>query len=148
VSIASIKGPLHHYLASTPGVQELAGDRVFPVNVVPPGEERPAVTFFVTSSPKVQYLNPGPGDLPHPTVQINCWGRTGREAEQLAWAVRGDEDSPRLDGFRGWMGGDDGKVFVQGAKVEDAPDDLVPPAHGESDPTHLVSLQAVIWYED
>lgn len=126
-----------------------SGDSIafYPQHGVQNRDTFPRATYLeVTDTPKNNLT--GPCGTNTVNVQIDCWSRGSggaTVAETLAWAIAGDSTDPKLNGYRGTLGG----VFVQASllrggmqKFEEEPED------GSDDWTYRVMLSFDITYND
>lgn len=135
-----IKEAIVARLAQADALVALVGSRVSP------GRRRqrsalPAVTFSQASRDEPMVLAGGSAGLPEVRVQFDCWGSTDVEASQVADALR---DFLNGNQRRLW-----GEVFVQSCRLEEGGrDDHYPPEHGDDTSVYVVTLDAIISYEE
>lgn len=88
----SLKGDLFTYLSTQPGITAIISAKVFP-EIAPTSEDLPYITFAIMSTENVHNFDAASRFSIH-HYQIDCWGTTALEADNLAEAVREE-----LDGF-------------------------------------------------
>lgn len=133
------KEALRELLVSSTHLAALVDARRVRHGYRPAGDDYPAVTFFALGVTQGHTLTAADG-LPLARVQIDCWGRTGAEADQLREAVR-----LTVDGFRGDMSG----VFVQSCLLDDGGrDEYLPPQDGSDRGVHQVTLDLRLSFEE
>lgn len=135
----AMKADFATLLTSIPGVQELAGDKIYPRQRTP-GDDLPCVCYFLLSSQRVETME-GPDGTGYPRLQLDCWAATDDEAGRLAHVVR-----EVLDGFNFQDNGAMGSHHVQYVEVADVQDTDEPPMGGEPKGPCKTSLEATVWY--
>lgn len=93
-------------------------------------------------------LDSGPDGVPTVKLRLDCYAPTAEAADTLARTIRRPTASGGIDGFRGLMGGAGG-VFVQALLFEEGGvDDYEPGKAGDSSGTHVVSMGALLSFEE
>jgi hypothetical protein len=110
-AVPGIERAIFSILTDDVTVSGLVGTRVFPV-YVPQNANMPCITQQQLSGPRDNTLD-GPSGLVDARFQINCWGSTYIEADDVFEAVR-----KALSGFLGTVLG----VEIQSSDVEDEGD--------------------------
>ena len=93
----SIKAAIYSLLSSDVPLAALVSDRITPGG--DPARGVASVTYHMISSVRTHTMD-GPDTLVTPTMQVNSFGASDLEAENVAEAVR-----TVLDGFSGTVGG-------------------------------------------
>lgn len=135
------------YLKSISAVSALVGDKVYPLSAKQ-GIGYPRIEYQALSGLALASLDSGPCSLHQARYQLSCWGETYSEAKDLARAVKGTATTQRLDGYRGWMGGQAAGNFVQSSRIENSQDDEEPPVHDDDEKLERVIFDVILWYED
>ena len=90
----ALKKGLSVLLKSDPDISAVVGTRVR-VNRIPKGSDYPNIVIRYVASEYINALN-GTNATQMRRVQVDCWGNTPKEADELAQMVHN-----KLDGFRG-----------------------------------------------
>jgi hypothetical protein len=137
----SIKTALASHLVHSVAVSAHSEERVYSV-LARSKARMPRIVFTQISGEPARHLS-APSGLKQTMFQIDCWGSTPDEADNLADAVRS-----ALDQYQGVLG--HGKhtatgvtVFISGPR-----DDFAPPADGGRVKKFRALLEAVIWYRE
>jgi hypothetical protein len=137
----SIKAALASHLKHSVAVSAHSEERVYR-GIARRGAETPLVVFHQLAGVPARHLTAVSG-VKRAFFQIDCWGSTEEEADDLADAVR-----DALDQYQGTLG--HGKytatratVFIDGPR-----DDFVPPADGGRVDKFRALLEATIWYDE
>lgn len=112
---------LFAHLTANAGVAALIGDRVYPGRLDKAKSDQdpgvpgklPAITYFRVSTQRT-LTNSGPHPYQAPRVQVNCFGRTPDEANDL-----GDAVIAALQGFKGLMGAQPVKLVENVGDLDD-----------------------------
>jgi hypothetical protein len=137
----SLKAALASHLKHSVTVSEHSDDRVYR-GVARRDAPMPYIVFHQISGVPARHLTAVSG-LKQTLFQIDCWGTTEEEADDLANAVRN-----ALDQYQGTLGhgkhtATDATVFIAGPR-----DDNVPPTHGGRVDKYRALLEATIWYRE
>lgn len=139
----NIKEAFEAYLNALAPLTALVSDRIFFGERIAT-TDLPAVTFYRSGGNSVQQSR-GHGAMGVPKFTVECWGNDGAEAESVALAIRGPVAGPGLESFTpGLMG----TLWVGAVRVDNAADDKIPPAFGEQQSDHRVSLEVTLWHDE
>lgn len=138
----SIEAFVTAWLGRDPDVQEIAGSRIYPVEL-PQGAGLPALTYYRTGQQGMRSLA-GLSGLSRARLTIDCWATSYSDAKGLAAAIRGTWANPKLDGYRGQLAG----VFVQTCLCTNEMDLIERPVHGDEAGVKHVALDFDIVFED
>jgi len=129
-------------LLGTASVAAIVGTRV-DWGIRPQGKPLPAIVLELASGvPGMTYA--GPDGWSRSRVQIEHWGRTFKEAKDLADLVGGENGV--LTGWRETVGGFRMRTFIMARRSDT---DTLPSTLGGSDaggPVHRTSLDALVWH--
>lgn len=92
--MATVEDFIHNRLTTTAAIAAVVGARIYRVKM--PDNPTPPVITFQTVSGQVVESYDGDSGLAMPIVQIDCWARTAKQAQDLAALVRA-----ALLGYRG-----------------------------------------------
>src|SRR5690606_36002538 len=113
---------LNSWMQSETGVTNLIGTgdsiRFWPARAPQKQETFPRVLYMVTSNTPVKTLTKGSSGVrvAKVTMDVQALDPGGyAEAKQLAEAIAGVPDNPKLNGWRGTAGG----IYVQSAQMDD-----------------------------
>ena len=138
----SIEAALTTWLESDPDVAAAVGARIYPQSI-PQGASFPCVTYYRTGQQTTRSLS-GLTGLSRARLTLDCWALTYSAAKSLADAVRGTKSTPKLDGYRGTVGG----VKIQACFCTNVTDSLETPVHGDEKGVPHVALDFDLNYED
>ncbi|MBX9580479.1 MAG: DUF3168 domain-containing protein [Gemmataceae bacterium] len=85
--MATVEDFIFSRLTTDPGIAAAVGTRVYRVRM-PDNPQLPAITFQTVSGSVVESFD-GYSGLALPVVQVDCWARTAKAAQDLALLVRG-----------------------------------------------------------
>ncbi len=127
MSLKALGVALRDWLLAQPAVAALVGVKVRPV-VAPQPDAYPRVLTQLAGRQGRQCLTGGAqAGKGVARYSVVCQARD----HDQAWAVADAILAAGLDGYRGFMGPDDGTQFSVVARVDDVREDASPPAHGE-----------------
>lgn len=137
------------WLKNEPAVTGVVGEgdnaRIRPLNLSQ-GLDKPYIAYVESSNVHRKHLK-GRSAGGRSTVQLQLWD-VGRQAHQrmhdLAAAIHGTRESPRLDGFRGFMG----SLWVEFCRLDDIADGGNAPADASDDFVYQVSLTFSVFYRE
>ncbi len=137
----SVKAALAQHLKHGVDLSAKTGDRVYR-NVARRGATLPYLVFRQLSGAPARHLT-APSGMKQTFFQIDCWGATEEEADDVADLVR-----DLLDQYQGTLGhgkhtATDATVFIDGPR-----DDFVMPADGGRVDKFRALLEATIWYRE
>jgi hypothetical protein len=137
----SIKTALASHLTHSVAVEAHAEGRVYSV-LARSKAGMPRIVFTQIGGDPARHLSAVSG-LKRAIFQIDCWGSTVDEADDLADAVRS-----ALDQYQGTLGhgkhtASNATVFINGPR-----DDFAPPTDGGRVKKFRALLEAVIWYSE
>lgn len=137
----SVSAALASHLTHSVAVEAQTAGRVYR-GVARPKAKMPRIVFTQISGVPARHLSAVSG-LKQTLFQIECWGSTADEADELADAVR-----DALDQYQGTLG--NGKNTVSGATVfiSGPRDDFSPPTDGGRVTKFRALLEATIWYSE
>lgn len=140
----SIEAALTTWLETDPDVSDLTAGRIYP-NKRPQSStgDTCCVVYWQSQQSTLRTLTSLSGTA-NPTYTLDCRGRNYAEVKQLADAIRGNKTNPKLDGFRGVIGG----VRIQLAQLVGGGDEAEQPVHGEERGGDHIALEFQLWYED
>lgn len=137
----SIKAALASHLKNSVAVSAHSGDDVYR-GVASRKADGKYIVFHQISGVPARHLTAVSG-LKQTMFQIDCWGETEEDADDLADAVR-----DALDQYQGTLGhgantATRATVFIDGPR-----DDFSPPKTGERVKQFRALLEATIWYDE
>jgi hypothetical protein len=137
----SIKAALASHLEHSVVVSAIAEGRVYR-GIARRTAKMPRIVFTQISGVPARHLSAVSG-LKQAMFQIDCWGSTEEEADDLADAVRS-----ALDQYQGTLG--HGKYTASGATVfiSGPRDDFSPPTDAGRVEKFRALLEAVVWYRE
>ena len=109
------------------------------LGIAPADASYPFASFQVVSEGNRFPTLDGPSGLGHPRVQVDCWGKTFREAKELSEQIR-----VAIDGYRGTQAG-----VAIGSCLKDGDRYLPEPDRSNTDTLlHRVSVDYSIIYRE
>jgi len=138
----SAEAALVAYLDADPDVARMAGPRIYPQSILQ-GGGLPAVTYYRTGQQTVKSLG-GLSGTSWARVTLDCWAANYTDAKTLADAIRGTKTTPKLDGFRGTVGG----VKILACFCTSVVDVRERPVHGDEVGVPHVAMDFDIIFED
>jgi hypothetical protein len=85
--MATVEDFIFSRLTTTAAITAVVGTRVYRVKM-PDNPVLPCITFQTVSGAVVESFD-GDSGLSMPVIQVDCWGRTAKAAQDLALLVRG-----------------------------------------------------------
>lgn len=137
----SIKTALASHLTHSVTVSAQAEGRVYSV-LARSKAGMPRIVFTQISGDPARHLS-APSGLTRAMFQIDCWGSTVDEADDLAEAVRS-----ALDQYQGTLGNGKNTVSAATVFISGPRDDFAPPTDGGRVRKFRALLEAVIWYSE
>lgn len=118
MSLADIRPALRTFLLEDANVQQLVGNRVYPVRLPQSNAKQTSIVYHRISE-TVDHTMSGASGLTEQRIQVDAWAKDQDTANETADAVK-----ERIDGFRGAMGA----VDVQAVFLDNGRDDYDPAA--------------------
>lgn len=147
----TIEKSLLAQLGLWPDIAEAVGSRITPQQATH-GDALPRVTYTSADSRPAARAMGGSGGLIRAEIQFTVWAITTERAREIAALFIGnpesaDEGEHRLDEFRGWMGTEAQRHWVQSCEVNETAVEDDPPAMGRKKGTEKVVFTATIFYD-
>jgi hypothetical protein len=133
-----IRSDLRAYLLADDGIADLVGTRIYPV-VLPQGASRPAITYARISGGHSHNIDRATGSA-IPTFEIDCWGDTFDEVDELAEALR--------QAMQGFGPGTFGSTAVKACLLDDETDAYEWPEDGSDKGIYRITLRYRIRYTE
>lgn len=135
-----IEQSLYAWLTGESDVTDLVSTRIYP-NKIPQSAALPAITYHLIAGSYVRGLE-GRCGSGVARFQINCWANNYDTVKDLQLAIVGTKADPKLDGYRGTIGGHE----IQSLRVSDVMDHPENPKHGEDLGPFGVIIDLTIFY--
>jgi hypothetical protein len=84
--MATIEDFIHNILTNTAGIAAIAGTRVYRIKM-PDNPTLPAITYHTITGEHIESRD-GFSNLSNPIIGIDCWARTAKAAQDLAYLLR------------------------------------------------------------
>ena len=136
MSSANAAKAIRDRLVTTPAVTDLVSTRIYPV--AGPGEvNEDYIVYSVDGEDRAPRVH---GKLVESTLDVLCVGNTTyRRSKDIAGAVSAVLDEKK------WTSGD-GSIYVRGAFLQDATDELLEPVDGSDKPIKATRMEFTLWH--
>lgn len=131
------------WVADQPDIVGEIAARFRPQEEAVTGTTFPYVTYFVVSDNTGMTLG-GSSGLAQKRVQLDFMAKSYAEVDRLALLFKGTKESPRLNGYRGTLGG----VEVKACFVRERQDLYETSETGDGLGTHRVTMDLEIWHRE
>lgn len=146
--MATIEEALIAYLLADPVVGVQTAGRVFPQRA-PQGRPFPRVTVFRTGGERTKSMNLGRSGQALASFQVDVWSNdvvsyaTAKGLANRIGLILDGYPRPAVGQQSGYLGN---LVQVQGVFLDEDPDSILPPVHGDEIGVDTISQAFRVWY--
>lgn len=133
----SLANAIYSRLSGYSDLSDLVGARIYP-QVAPASAASPYIVFQRISTPR-EHSSRGPAGLVRPRVQVDCYGATQVDADNVSDAVR-----HALDGFAGTVGG----VRILHSTLVDEADEIAASIAGSEAHVYRRRMDFLVWHAE